>query len=155
MAQEPRWLTDLLLALKPPPIKRDRITVLEMANRRETFDAMCAMRNSINEVVSMPSLESDLLQGPEDSVFCATVAQAVVGKITALEADIVKLRQLVNQAESIFTNCTVTNGTCCCGEDMENHSMAAGHSPVDQGGYQVDRWLKEARALTKEHSHAE
>ena len=47
-------------------------------NNRETFDAMCAMRDAINEHVPMPSLESDLLQGPEASVFCATVAEAVI-----------------------------------------------------------------------------
>lgn len=52
-------------------------------NARETFDAMCAMRDSINEVIPMPSLESDLLQGPENSVFCAAVAEAVVAHVRA------------------------------------------------------------------------
>lgn len=53
---------------------------------RDTFDAMCAMRNSINEHVPMPSLESDLLQGPENSVFCATVAEAVIKEVTRLRS---------------------------------------------------------------------
>lgn len=53
---------------------------------RDTFDAMCAMRNSINEHVPMPSLESDLLQGPENSVFCATVAEAVINEVTRLRS---------------------------------------------------------------------
>jgi hypothetical protein len=53
-------------------------------NSRETFDAMCAMLNSINEYVPMPSLESDLLQGPENSVFCTAVAEAVVSKVAEL-----------------------------------------------------------------------
>lgn len=53
---------------------------------RATFDAMCAMRDTINEYVPMPSLESDLLQGPENSVFCATVAEAVIAEITRLRA---------------------------------------------------------------------
>lgn len=44
----------------------------------ETWEAMQAMRNSINEYIPMPSLESDLLQGPENSVFCAAVAEAVI-----------------------------------------------------------------------------
>lgn len=51
---------------------------------RATFDAMCAMRNSINEYIPMPSLESDLLQGPENSVFCATVASAVIAEVSRL-----------------------------------------------------------------------
>jgi len=53
---------------------------------RETFDAMCAMRDAINEFVPMPSLESDLLQGPENSVFCATVAEAVINEVTRLRS---------------------------------------------------------------------
>lgn len=46
-------------------------------NSRDTFDAMCAMRNDLNQLLPMPSLESDLLQGPENSVFFATVVSAV------------------------------------------------------------------------------
>ena len=63
---------------------------------RETFDAMCAMRNSINEHIPMPSLESDLLQGPENSVFCATVAEAVIAEVTQLRdmANGTKVKQL-------------------------------------------------------------
>lgn len=53
---------------------------------RETFDAMCAMRNAINEHIPMPSLESDLLQGPENSVFCAAVAEAVIAEVARLRA---------------------------------------------------------------------
>jgi hypothetical protein len=53
---------------------------------RDTFDAMCAMRDAINEHIPMPSLESDLLQGPENSVFCATVAEAVIGEVRRLRA---------------------------------------------------------------------
>lgn len=55
-------------------------------NARETWEAMCAMRDSINEHVPMPSAEADLLEGPEASVFCATVAEAVVRKIQELKA---------------------------------------------------------------------
>jgi hypothetical protein len=54
-------------------------------NARDTWAAMSAMRDSINEVVPMPSLESDLLQGPENSVFCATVAEAVINAIKGKE----------------------------------------------------------------------
>ena len=53
---------------------------------RATFDAMCAMRDAINEYVPMPSLESDLIQGPENSVFCATVAEAVIAEIVRLRS---------------------------------------------------------------------
>jgi len=53
-----------------------------MTNSRDTFNAMCAMRDAINEHIPMPSLESDLLQGPENSVFCAVVAEAVIAALT-------------------------------------------------------------------------
>lgn len=61
-------------------------------NLRESFEAMCAMRDAINEHVPMPSLESDLLQGPEPSVFCAAVAEAVVARLAAAEAQMAALR---------------------------------------------------------------
>jgi hypothetical protein len=51
---------------------------------RETFEAMVAMRDSINEHVPIPSLESDLAKGPSDTVFCEVVARAVIAEITRL-----------------------------------------------------------------------
>lgn len=56
-------------------------------NSRETWEAMKAMRNSINEHITMPSIEGDLLQGPENSIFCATVAEAVVSEICKSRAE--------------------------------------------------------------------
>lgn len=55
-------------------------------NSIETWSAMRAMRDAINEYTPMPSLESDLLQGPENSVFCANIAEAVIVAIVAIEA---------------------------------------------------------------------
>ena len=55
-------------------------------NSAETWEAMQTMRNAINEHIPMPSTESDLLQGPENSVFCATVAEAVITGIQARAA---------------------------------------------------------------------
>lgn len=56
-------------------------------NRRETFEAMVAMRNELNEHIPLPSLESDLLKGPEDSVFCSSVARAVIEEVEKLRAE--------------------------------------------------------------------
>ena len=69
-------------------------------NSRETFDAMVAMRNSINEHLPMPSLESDLLQGPENSVFCAAVADAVVQHVAALTAQVAELEACLERQVS-------------------------------------------------------
>lgn len=63
---------------------------------RGTFDAMCAMRNSINEYIPMPSLESDLLHGPENSVFCAAVAESVINAQKRARAKIARLTEAAN-----------------------------------------------------------
>ncbi|SEN50188.1 hypothetical protein SAMN04489859_100877 [Paracoccus alcaliphilus] len=55
-------------------------------NSTETWEAMTAMRNEINQHIPMPSIESDLLQGPENSIFCASVAEAVISGIQARAA---------------------------------------------------------------------
>jgi hypothetical protein len=73
-------LSDHLAAMEA----KDRIIERWRANSTETWQAMNAMRDAINEHIPMPSLESDLLQGPENSIFCATVAEAVVARVAAL-----------------------------------------------------------------------
>lgn len=79
-------LDDLLHLYLPQAIAALPAVTVWVKPDRNTFDAMCAMRNSINEHVPMPSLESDLLQGPENSVFCATVAEAVINEVTRLRS---------------------------------------------------------------------
>lgn len=61
-----------------------------------------------------------------------------------------QVRALVDQAASIFTHCSVTDGVCCCGDTMEGHShpMSAGHGPVDHGSYMADKWLDAYAAMT-------
>ena len=65
----------------------------------ETWQAFRAMRDLINEHVPMPSLEADLLEGPEMSVSCANVAKAVIKhaqdmgvQMDALRAEIERLK---------------------------------------------------------------
>lgn len=56
-------------------------------NMRDTWEAMQAMRDAINDHIPLPSTESDLLQGPENSVFCEVVATAVIGALATLRAE--------------------------------------------------------------------
>ena len=52
---------------------------------------------------------------------------------------------------NIAEHCTISDGMCCCGDDMERHPepMSCGHSPVDHGAYNADLTLKRtAAALT-------
>lgn len=73
---------EALLRAEAAEAERDRCR----ENQRETWEAMVTMRNSINEHVPMPSLEADLLNGPETSVFCTAVAEAVIKRVRELAA---------------------------------------------------------------------
>lgn len=64
---------------------RDKIAELEaklahgMGNWRDTWEAFCAMRDTINEHIPLPSLEGDMrTEGPSDTGLYASVAKAVV-----------------------------------------------------------------------------
>lgn len=65
------------------------------SNSRETWEAMCAMRNAINEHLPLPSIESDLLQGPEDSVFCEVLAAAVCDAMVERRAQMESVKFLL------------------------------------------------------------
>jgi len=54
----------------------------------------------------------------------------------------------IARAIAIIEHCDVTEGVCCCGDDMDTHAepMSCGHSPVDHGSYTASQWLDEARA---------
>lgn len=77
-------------------------------NSRATYEAMVAMRNSINEHLPVPSLESDLLQGPENSVFCAAVADAVVSEVATLRHRLARMEGEV-QALEWFSETSAAN----------------------------------------------
>ena len=69
-----------------------------------------------------------------------------------LRAEVERLQGMIDAAAGIFANCNVESGICCCGEAMDGHSlpMSSNHSPVDQGNYAVDRWLKAYKSLSTE-----
>jgi hypothetical protein len=88
-------------------------------NSRQTFEAMVAMRNSINEYIPMPSLESDLLQGPENLVFCAAVAEAVIAFIT-------KEKETCRSTHETVIGATTTgpHGSDANAQDVEDRAAA-------------------------------
>ena len=68
------------------------------------------------------------------------------------EAGVAELVESLTRAVAIIEHCDVTEGVCCCGDNMDTHAepMSCGHSPVDHGSYTASQWLDEARdALTK------
>ena len=63
------------------PVTKLQVDAILQQILRDTFEALCALRDSINEYTPIPSLESDLLEGPETSVFCSVVAEYVISAL--------------------------------------------------------------------------
>lgn len=98
---------DRITALRADLAEASKTVDLWQKMSRETFEAMCAMRNAINEHIPMPSLESDLLQGPEASVFCAAVAEAVIAALRSQRAEV--LREAAEVADHFRDHCGECN----------------------------------------------
>lgn len=71
---------------------------------REHFDAFCALRNDINELVGdMPSLEGVMLEaGPEDAPQYQAVVEAVKHALAAKEA---RIKELDGECNELVTKC--------------------------------------------------
>lgn len=69
-------------------------------------------------------------------------------RLAAAEAGEDALAEMVERAQTIFAHCKVTEGCCCCGDDMENHAepINCGHAPVDHGQYIASGWVEDAAA---------
>lgn len=72
---------------------------------------------------------------------------ALIERVEAAEAENARLREMVDRFCNIMQHCTVTDGSCCCGEDMANHSAYSGHAPTDHGSRVADRALEDALEL--------
>jgi len=89
-------------------------------NMRDTWEAMQAMRDAINDHIPLPSTESDLLQGPENSVFCEVVATAVIGALATLrasEAAALERVKVLEEALMIYADSCDETETKSCGYD--------------------------------------
>lgn len=76
-------------------------------------------------------------------------------RIRQLEAEVAELTSVVKRFINIMQHCSVTDGSCCCGEDMATHSAFSGHSPTDHGWYVADQALEDAIALIAKHGEKE
>lgn len=58
------------------------------------------------------------------------------------------LREIIRRGVDLVTHCEVSEGVCCCGDNMENHPepMSCGHVATDHGAYVASNWLDDARA---------
>jgi len=72
-----------------------------------------------------------------------------------LTAENTQLREALEACIASIEHADMSEGCCCCGEDMLNHSspMDCGHAPVDIGEYYASLALEKARAALKEESY--
>jgi hypothetical protein len=69
-----------------------------------------------------------------------------LNRIKELEAKLAKAVDLLEAWINVATHCTIEEGVCCCGENMDSshpNPMHCGHSPVDHGAYVAMNLLEE------------
>lgn len=78
-----------------------------------------------------------------------TERRRVDRRIRAQRALLGEAREELNGWLNIAANCSITDGACCCGEDMDNHSpaMNCGHVAVDHGAYVTDQHIKATETI--------
>lgn len=72
---------------------------------------------------------------------CTTPSETADDKVEALVA-------LLHRWQDVATNCEITSGVCCCGDNMGNHAgpMISNHSPLDEGEYVAERLVSDTAA---------
>lgn len=79
---------------------------------------------------------------------------ALMAKADRWERMADRLAEAVIGAQQIVLHCEITDGSCCCGEEMVRHSnpINCGHQPIDHGQYQADKWLEGSVDLIAAHA---
>ena len=89
---------------------------------------------------------SPVYQHEQDDDFYLVDRKAFPGKgveyvradrIEELEAKLAKALELLEAWLELSGHCSIEEGVCCCGDNMDNHSppMDCGHMPLDHGTY--------------------
>jgi phage shock protein A len=69
-----------------------------------------------------------------------------------LEAKLAKAVELLEAWGDVAVHCSIEEGVCCCGDNMENHTnpMDCGHTPLDHGTYIAIQLAEKTRATLAE-----
>jgi hypothetical protein len=145
-----KCLPDTIRALATEVLESRAAEERWRSNSRETFDAMVAMRNDINEHIPLPSIESDLARGPGNDVFCAEVAQGVVTTLAAKDAEIARLTKERDEARAEIADSKLENGYVIGWNSGWDEAFQRLKFPTMLrkmwSGGDVQRWLDERRA---------
>ena len=92
------------------------------------------------------------LHDPDCHCDTAEAVKVVADRIEELEAKLAKAVGLLEAWVDVATHCTIEEGVCCCGDNMDTHAepMDCGHSPVDHGAYIANGLVEETNATLAE-----
>ena len=80
------------------------------------------------------------------------IGEEAADRIEELEAKLAKAVELLEAWGDVAVHCSIEEGVCCCGDNMENHTnpMDCGHTPLDHGTYIVIQLAEETSATLAE-----
>ena len=116
-----------------------------------------------NEALTKERDEADNLakaafaDGASNNIRLAETSYRVKWLEAKLAENEVRLRKAVELLEAwgdVAVHCSIEEGVCCCGDNMENHTnpMDCGHTPLDHGTYIAIQLAEETRATLAEIS---
>ena len=80
------------------------------------------------------------------------VMERAADRIEALTAKLAKAVEVLEAWGDVAVHCSIEEGVCCCGDNMENHTnpMDCGHTPLDHGTYIAIQLAEKTRATLAE-----
>ena len=75
--------------------------------------------------------------------------------LTTAQAEIEALRGRVAELEHLIRYAQVESGVCMCGDEIESHNQASGHSPVDIWDHAVEKALEDTSEAWLKRKQAE
>jgi len=78
--------------------------------------------------------------------------KALADRIEELKAKLAKAVEALEGWINVYTHCTIEEGVCCCGDDMNSHTlpMDSNHMPLDHGAYIAGELAKQTEITLAE-----
>ena len=131
-------------------------TFVRMLRRVETAEAEDKLlRDSRAEDYSeLLATLDEILQEEHDVEISASAAaiRTLLAERDSLKAVLKKAVGLLEAWINVAAHCTIEEGVCCCGDNMDTHAkpINCGHSPVDRGVYIAEGLVEETNTTLAE-----